>query len=231
MLKQISPNRVLFIDIETVPEYYHWEEVPEKIQQFFEKKTRYKQEKEGIPFSDFYRENAGIWAEFGKIICISCGIIYEGNKFKVKSFYGNNEAELLSDFVYLLNTHYTTPRALLCAHNGKEFDFPYLARRIIINGMSLPNALNLSGKKPWEVPHIDTMDLWRFGDHKSFTSLELLANLLGIPTPKDDIDGSQVARVYYEEKNLERIRLYCEKDVLTTAQIFRKFRGEELLIL
>ncbi|MFV0304328.1 MAG: ribonuclease H-like domain-containing protein, partial [Moheibacter sp.] len=120
---------------------------------------------------------------------------------------------------------------ILCAHNGKEFDFPFMARRMLINGIELPSILNLQGKKPWEIPHLDTMELWKFGDYKHYTSLNLLANVLEIPTPKDDIDGSQVATVYYKEENIERIKTYCEKDVLTVAQIFRKFRNESLLEL
>ena len=144
------------------------------------------------------------------------------------SFHGE-ESKLLKEFKKLLNSHFKYPKNLLCAHNGKEFDFPYIARRMIIHGMKLPYKLDLFGKKPWEVPHLDTMELWKFGDYKHYTSLKLMANILGIPSPKEDIDGSMVRDVYYEEKDLDRIITYCELDVVTTAQVFLRLRNEELL--
>ena len=199
------------------------------MQDLWEKKTIYRRTKDEVPPGEFYENNAGIWAEFGKIVCISVGFISSNNKIRIKSFYGNDEYKLLVDFAGLLNTHFYSSQSVLCAHNGKEFDFPFLARRMLILQIPLPNLLNLFGKKPWEVPHLDTMELWKFGDFKHFTSLNLLANILDIPTPKDDIDGSRVAEIYYKEKNLERIKVYCEKDVLTVAQIFRKMRYEPLL--
>lgn len=229
MLKKISSNNVLFLDIETVPQEEDWDNLSKPLQELFSKKTAYRREKEDIPVAVFYEQNAGIWAEFGKIICISCGFIYEENKFKVKSFFGDDEPEILNQFSSLLEKHYNKKQSLLCAHNGKEFDFPYMARRMIINQLEIPQKLNLFGKKPWEVPHLDTLDLWKFGDYKHYTSLNLLATILGIPTPKDDIDGSQVRDVYYKEKNIERIKEYCEKDVITVAQIFRKLRLEPSL--
>lgn len=231
MLNNINQHKVLFLDIETVPEAENWEDLNPNFQKLFSDKTSYRREKEGIQAKDFYESNAGIWAEFGKIVCISVGVITKENKIRIKSFYGHNEFKILDDFCGLLNNHFHSVQCLLCAHNGKEFDFPFLARRLMINQIELPNLLKLHGKKPWEIPHIDTMDLWKFGDYKHYTSLDLLASVFGIPTPKDDIDGSMVAEVYYKEKNLERIRKYCEKDVLTLAQIFRKFRYEPLLEL
>jgi uncharacterized protein YprB with RNaseH-like and TPR domain len=230
MLKKIPSNKVLFLDIETVPEVQNWNELSDEWKNLWQKKIE-KQLTENETPEEFYGKRAGILAEFGKIICISCGIIVEENLFHLKSFYGDNESKILNDFNEMLAQSYFKNDLILCAHNGKEFDFPYMARRMIINGIELPNILNLQGKKPWEIPHLDTMELWKFGDYKHFTSLNLLATVLGIPTPKDDIDGSQVASVYYEEKNIERIKTYCEKDVLTVAQIFRKFRNEPLLEL
>ena len=129
----------------------------------------------------------------------------------------------------LLENHFNKPQHLLCAHNGKEFDFPYIARRMIINNIELPYKLNLFGKKPWEVPHLDTLELWKFGDYKTYTSLKLLTNVLGIPSPKTDIDGSEVYGVYYNEKNIDRIITYCEKDTIAVAQILLRLRGDELL--
>jgi len=149
-------------------------------------------------------------------------------KFRVTSFFGT-ELSILEEFKNLLETHFNRPHHLLCAHNGKEFDFPYIARRMIIHGITLPFKLNLFGKKPWEVPHLDTLELWKFGDYKTFTSLKLMAHVLGIPSPKDDIDGSQVYGVYYNEQDIDRIITYCEKDTVTVAQILLKLRNEPLL--
>jgi uncharacterized protein YprB with RNaseH-like and TPR domain len=175
-----------------------------------------------------YRQ-AGIYAEFGKVICISCGYLAPDKKFRLKSFYGDDEKALLESFSSMVQKFCSTGDKLLCAHNGKEFDFPFLARRMVVLGIPLPDVLDTSGKKPWEVNHLDTMELWKFGDYKSYTSLLLLATILGIPTPKDDIDGSMVWEVYWKEKNLKRIVIYCQKDVLTVAQILRRFKGEPLI--
>jgi len=230
MIQKTPLNNILFIDIETVPEQQHYNQLDEDLRQFWEQKTQY-QRKDEISAEAFY-ERAGIWAEFGKIITISVG--YFVNKsdirnFRVTSFWGD-EKKILTDFSNLLTTHFNGPQHLLCGHNAKEFDIPFIARRMIINSISLPIKLNLFGKKPWEVPHLDTLELWKFGDYKHFTSLKLLTKVLGVPSPKDDIDGSEVARVYYEEKDIDRIITYCEKDVIAVAQIFLRFRREELLI-
>lgn len=228
MLKKIPSHKVLFLDIETVPQVGNWNKLSPEWQNLWTKKVE-KQLSEDETAEEFYGKRAGILAEFGKIICISCGIISNENQLKLKSFYGDDEVDILLQFNKLLQDSYFKSDLILCAHNGKEFDFPFLARRMLINQIEIPAILNLQGKKPWEIAHLDTMELWKFGDYKHYTSLNLLAAVLGIPTPKDDIDGSQVASVYYEENDLERIKIYCEKDVLTVAQIFRKFRGESLL--
>lgn len=229
MLHKINPHKVLFLDIETVPQAEKWEDVDPELQTLFIQKTAYRREKENVEVKDFYESNAGILAEFGKIICISVGFITQHNKIRIKSYYGHQESQLLLDFCELLNNYFYSAQCVLCAHNGKEFDFPYIGRRLLVHQIELPNLLQLYGKKPWEIPHLDTMELWKFGDYKHFTSLNLLAHIFHIPTPKNDIDGSMVASVYYKEKDLERIRTYCEKDVLTVAQVFRKFRYESLL--
>ena len=229
MLERIPLENILFLDLETVPEKASYAELSEEARELWELKTRY-QRKEEISPEDFY-ERAGIWAEFGKVICISAGFFQgEGaqRRFRLRSFAGE-ERDILEAFSQLLNDHYRSPRKLLCAHNGKEFDFPYLARRILIHGLPLPDKLNLFGKKPWEVPHLDTMELWKFGDFKHYTSLRLMAHVLGIPSPKDDIDGSMVRDVYYEDNDLERIVQYCERDVVTVAQVFLRLKNEELL--
>lgn len=226
MIKNIPIEKVLFLDIETVPQYSDWSEAPEIEQYLWEKKTRF-QRKEDTPADEFYNERAGIMAEFGKIICISVGLVHNG-KLIIKSYAGDDEKKLLEDFGNLFNKPQMRD-IILCAHNGKEFDFPWIARRFLINGMQPPVQFQLFGKKPWEIPHLDTMELWKFGDYKSFVSLELLAHAFGIPTPKDDIDGSMVSSIYHIEKDLFRIILYCEKDVLTLCNIFRRMRQEDLL--
>lgn len=226
MIQNIPLEKVLFLDIETIPLYGNWEEIPETEQKLWDKKTRY-QRKDEISAEDFY-ERAGIMAEFGKIICISIGMLEKNETLRIKSFANDDEKKLLQEFGELFNS----PRlrdVILCAHNGKEFDFPWIARRFLINGMQPPTPFQMFGKKPWEIPHLDTMELWKFGDYKSYISLELLAHVFGIPTPKDDIDGSMVSSIYYIEKDLQRIVDYCEKDVLTLANIFRRMRQEDLL--
>lgn len=229
MLKNIPIERVLFLDIETVPQEADWRHMTEFQQELWDKKTKIQRKDEVTP-QEFYGQRAGIMAEFGKIICISVGLVDGFGKLKIKSFAGNDEKSLLLDFGQIFNSPKLN-QVILCAHNGKEFDFPYIARRMLLNGIEPPQAFQLFGKKPWEIPHLDTMELWKFGDWKSYISLELLAHLFQIPTPKDDIDGSMVASIYYIDKDLDRIVAYCEKDVLTLANVFRRMRQEELLTL
>ena len=230
MIEKIALDHILFLDIETVPEIENFHELDPVKQELFATKTQY-QRKDDFSPEEFY-ERAGIWAEFGKIICISVGYFTlksDIRHFRVTSFFGE-ETKILKDFSNLLNNHFAQPQHLLCGHNAKEFDFPFIARRMLIHGIQIPQKLNLFGKKPWEVPHLDTMELWKFGDYKTFTSLKLLTNVLGIPSPKDDIDGSEVGKVFYIDKDIDRIITYCEKDVIAVAQVFLKFRREDLLI-
>ena len=227
MLQTIPIEKVLFLDIETVPQVGNWQHLDEPTQNLWNKKTRL-QRKDDFTAEEFYKERGGIMAEFGKIICISVGIIEKSEKIIIKSFYGDDEKQLLEEFGEIFNRPKLRD-VILCAHNGKEFDFPWIARRFLINGMQPPQPFQLFGKKPWEIQHLDTMELWKFGDYKSYVSLELLAHVFGIPTPKDDIDGSMVASIYYIEKDLFRIVQYCEKDVLTLANVFRRMRQENLL--
>lgn len=227
MLEQYDLNNLMVLDIETVPQYSTHDEVPENLKLLWDKKTTYQRKEESA--TDFYK-NAGIWAEFGKIICISAGIFTGGKPIglRVKSFAGHDERELLQSFIKMLSAQ--PPTLVLCAHNGKEFDFPYLCRRMLINGLMLPSQLEISGKKPWEIYHLDTMELWKFGDYKNYTSLNLLTTIFDIPTPKDDIDGSMVGDVYWTDGQLDRISAYCQKDVIATAQLLRRYRGEELIL-
>ncbi|MCO4293787.1 3'-5' exonuclease [Solitalea sp. MAHUQ-68] len=230
MLNSLSFRNVFFLDIETVSQKPDLDELDAEFQQLWDIKSGYFR-KEEQSASDVY-SRAAIYAEFGKIICISIGRIVEdeqGMKFRLKSFYGDDEKVILTDFANLLNKQKNT--TILCAHNGKEFDFPYLSRRMLIHGIELPEILNNAGKRPWETNFLDTMELWKFGDYKNYTSLRLLAAVFNIPTPKDDIDGSMVGSVYWDDHDIERIRTYCEKDVITVAQILLKFKGKPLLDL
>ena len=229
MISKLNLENILFLDIETVPETELFNELDKTKQELWEAKSRY-QRKEEFTAEEFY-DRAGIWAEFGKIICISVGYFTnqgETRLFRTTSFYGE-EPTLLKEFKNLLISHFSQAKHLLCAHNGKEFDFPYIARRMIIHNIELPYKLNLFGKKPWEVPHLDTLELWKFGDYKTYTSLKLMTNVLGIPSPKDDIDGSEVYKTYYEDNDIDRIIVYCEKDTIAVAQIFLRLRGERIL--
>ncbi len=230
MIEKIRLDNILFLDIETVPLEENFNSLDNEMKQLWEQKTQY-QRKDDFTAEEFY-DRAGIWAEFGKIVCISVGYFItkaDIRNFRVTSFFGE-EKKLLNDFNNLVNNHFNLSQHVMCGHNAKEFDIPFLARRMIINQVAIPNKLNLFGKKPWEIPHLDTLELWKFGDYKHFTSLKLLTKILGIPSSKGDIDGSQVGHVFYVEKDIDRIVTYCEKDVIAVAQVFLRFRREDLLI-
>lgn len=224
MLDDLKLEDVLFLDIETVPLVYRYTDLDDTMKTLWEQKCRNTEQES----AEQQYEKAGTKSEFSKIICISVGFLKD-RKFRIKSFYGDDEKALLIGFADTLNRYFNRKEHKLCAHNGKEFDFPFIARRMLINGVKLPSMLNMSGKKPWEIPHLDTMEMWKFGDYKNYTSLSLLAAVFNIPTPKDDINGADVSRVYWEEKDLQRIVTYCQKDVITIAQLVLRFRGEPLI--
>ncbi|WP_224484251.1 3'-5' exonuclease [Robertkochia aurantiaca] len=229
MLHKIILENLLFLDIETVPGHASFDDLPEEERELFSDKTAYRRKPEETAAS-FYHQ-AGIWAEFGKIICISVGYFHHKGgtlEFRTKSFY-EEEKILLQQFANLLDTHFAGDQFLMCGHNIKEFDIPYIARRMLINGIALPAKLNLFGKKPWEIPHLDTMELWKFGDYKHYTSLKLLTHVLGVPSPKEDIDGSMVRSVYYDDNDLDKIIIYCERDVVAVAQVILRLKGMPLL--
>ncbi len=235
MLDHIKPESLLCVDIETVPQYASIHNLDKEMRQMYLTKTaRLHQENENE--DEKYFNHAGIYAEFGKVICISMGIFHKEKKtgalsFRVKSFFGDDEKQLLTDFITVLNKYYKDASNFFFAgHNIREFDIPFLCRRLLIHELKLPVLLDISGRKPYDVHHVDTMQLWRFGDYKNYTSLKLLARLLNIESPKQDIDGSDVARVYWKEKDLPRIVSYCERDVVTIAQLIRKFKGLPLLV-
>ena len=239
IIQKKTLKNVLFLDIETVSRTQNFHELPESLQKLWISKCKHflpdkSKEVTNELAATFYQQKAGIFAEFGKIICISVGYLSrhknKNPSFRIKSLYGE-EIDILRSFNEILNAHYDNLKEdYLCGHNIKEFDIPFICRKNIVHGLSLPRLINLAGKKPWQVQHLlDTMQLWRFGDYKNYTSLALLANTLDIPSPKDDIDGSQVGQVYWEENDLDRIVQYCEKDVLTVAQVAMKFAGQPLL--
>lgn len=218
-----SLDKILFLDVETVPAYPKFKDMPERLQQLWSKKAGFLAKQNETPDELFPR--AGIYAEFGKVICISAGFLVDEGKhyqLRIKSFYGDEEEVILGEFADLLNQHFSSSQHSLCAHNGKEFDFPYLSRRMIVQGVELPFLLDNSGKKPWEISLLDTMEMWKFGDFKSFTSLDLLAALFNLPSPKENMDGSEVYPTYYQDKDLEKIKTYCEGDVRTLAQVYLK---------
>ncbi|MEA1873283.1 MAG: 3'-5' exonuclease [Bacteroidota bacterium] len=229
-MSQIPISSIIFFDIETVPGTPNFEDLSERMQGLWGKKSGYFR-KEDETAQDVY-QRAGIYSEFGKIVCISAGhVSMKGGErtFRLKSYYGTDEAALLRDFADMLNKFAATGEKFLCGHNSSEFDIPYVARRMLVNGIPLPEIINIAGKKPWEVKHLDTMNLWKFGDYKHYTSLDLLTAIFDIPTPKDDIDGSQVASVYYEENDVTRIAKYCEKDVLAVVQLYLRMQNQALI--
>lgn len=223
-------KNLLFIDIETVSQTNNYNELPERMKTQWSRKTDFLRKEEEQTDEDVYHERAGIYAEFGKVIVIGVGFFVKNEKdeftLRVKSLKGDDEKKLLEDFVEVLG-HFKSDDLQLCAHNGKEFDFPYLCRRMLVNGIKLPYVLNTSGKKPWEVNHLDTMQMWKFGDYKHYTSLDLLASIFEIESSKTDIDGSQVGKVYHEENNLTKIAEYCMRDVAVTAQLYLKLNSIE----
>lgn len=230
----IPLNNILFLDIETVSQYASFNDVPEAWKALWARKAEglLRNNNSEQTIESIY-ERAGLYAEFGKIICISCGILQlsgDNRTLVIKSFYGEDEKKLLAGFCEMLNKWTPGSQKFLCAHNGKDFDFPYLCRRMVINDECIPSLLVTTGKKPWETNFLDTLELWKFGEYKNFTSLNLLAHVLGIPTPKDDIDGSMVGAVYWNEQNLDRIVEYCQKDVITMAQVYLKLNRERLIL-
>jgi predicted PolB exonuclease-like 3'-5' exonuclease len=223
MLDNIKPEEILFLDIETVPLVPFFKDLSDDMQILWDKKSGYFRKDDQLAEDVFDR--AGIYTEFGKIICISAGFLKNRNPygFRLKSFYGDNEKVILTEFSNLLTQYPGKSNIMLCAHNGKEFDYPYIARRMIINRIPIPEILDNAGKKPWEVKLLDTLELWKFGDYRNYASLNLLTSILGIASPKDDIDGSMVASVYWQDHDIERIVHYCEKDVLAVAQVLMRF--------
>jgi len=240
MINNYDIANVLFLDIETVSGKKSYEELDEVFKELWATKSKAVMRRYDDPPSEeevaaLYPERSAIFAEFGKIVCISVGIVVrDADKrlsVRLKSFANEDEKQLLIDFSNLVNQYYHDPnRHGFCGHNIREFDMPYICRRMVIHQLPFPKPLELSGKKPWETKHLlDTLELWKFGDYKHYTSLSMLAAVLGFPTPKDDIDGSDVGRIFWEEGDLKRIAIYCEKDVLATIQLFLRYKRMPIL--
>jgi len=222
---------ILFIDIETVPTEPDFSFLTDRMQAEWTRKAKFvKTGKEELTDPQaLFNERAGVFSEFAKVVCIGIGGLYEQDgkwKMRLKSLTNDDENALLNEFCALVSKFTQNYKDLrFCGHNIKEFDIPFLCRRMVIKGIGLPSCMQLAGKKPWEVSHIDTMEMWKFGDNKNYTSLSLLAEVLGIPSPKNDIDGSMVAHVYWREKDLARIGVYCMQDVLTSARVYLRLKG------
>jgi uncharacterized protein YprB with RNaseH-like and TPR domain len=231
MLGHINPENLICIDIETVPAHPDFGSLPDELKELYLKKSeRLKHENENE--EEQYFNHAGIYAEFGKIICITLGLFKKEKgeyHIRIKSLCSDDEKKVLQDFAAILMKHPRRNRLQFCGHNIREFDIPFLCRRFLIHHLDLAEPMDISGRKPWDVNMVDTMQLWRFGDIKHFTSIKLLALILGIESPKNDIDGKDVGRVYWKEKNLQRIVEYCQRDVITVAQLVMRFKGLPLL--
>jgi len=225
-------KNMLFIDIETVSVVANYDLLNERMQEQWTRKAANIKNEDFVSAYDLFFKKAAIYAEFGKIVCIGVGAVYWNNNdqpsFKVKSLMGHDERTLLLEFKELLEK-YPSDKLILCAHNGKEFDYPYLCRRMLVNDIELPRTLQVSGKKPWEILHQDTLDFWRFGDYKNYTQLDLLAALFDIPSSKSDISGEDVTRVYHTENDLARIARYCKEDVLVLAQLYLRLQNYPMI--
>lgn len=222
---------ILFLDIETVAISENYSQLDERLKAQWVRKAGFFRREEEHTDEYLFNTRAGIYAEFGKIVSIAVGMFTESETgelgLRTKYFTSHDEAQLLTEFKQLLEK--LGPATKMCAHNGKEFDFPYMSRRMLINNIMLPEALNLSGKKPWDIQHLDTLELWKFGDYKHYTSLDLLAAIFNIPTSKGVMDGSQVNEVYYKEKDLKKISEYCVGDVIAVAQLYLRLKGLPLI--
>ncbi len=226
-----SLKDILFLDIETVGCVEKYDQLNERLKTQWARKAAFFKREEGQTDEDLFYEKAGIYAEFGKIVVIAIGKYIENEKgelsLRTKYFAEHDEKRLLTDFKSAIEK--LDPSTKLCAHNGKEFDFPYMSRRMLVNDIALPNLLDLAGRRPWEIPHLDTMELWKFGDYKHYTSLDLLTAIFQIPSSKGSMDGSMVSKVYYGEKELTKIAFYCVGDVVAIAQLYLKMKGQPII--
>jgi hypothetical protein len=235
VLAHINIPGLLFIDIETVPQFSAFEQLSDAMKALWTDKHSFlRTENETAEVG--YLKRAGVYAEFAKIVCISLGYFHFDRQsrkrtFRLKSFYNDDEQVLLNEFLQLINAHFNDPETYnFCGHNIREFDIPFICRRMLVHRMMFPHMLDVSGRRPWENSYVDTLQLWKFGDYKHYTSLKLLTEILGIPTPKDLMDGKDVSRVYWQEKGLAQIAEYCQKDVVTVARLLLRFKGDPELL-
>lgn len=227
-------RNVLFVDVETASAASDYHELEIRMQRLWDKKSLIYSAEGNYSTPELYYNKASLHAEFGKIIVISAAYFYLNDKqdlcLRVKAFDAPDERTLLEDFVELLKQKHFNSKALrLCAHNGKDFDFPYLSRRMLVNNIEIPDALDIMGKKPWEIQHLDTMDIWRFGERRETVSLETLAAIFGLPDYTAEMNNNQINDVYYKEKNLEKIASFSKKDVSITAQVYLKLNNIPLI--
>lgn len=229
MLDKVQLDKVLFIDIETAPLFDRYSALTEEEKQFYSVKVPPVNEEQS---DDERYQRAGLFAEFGRIVCISIAYIRDtriGKEIRLKSFYHSDEEVILKDFSSLLESHFSSPYHVICGHNIKGFDIPFICRRLMIHRLPIPAIINVIGKKPWEINHLDTMEIWKFGDFRSSASLALLCSVFGIKTPKEDISGADVAEVFHRDNDLPRIKRYCENDVVATVQLFLAMKGDNLV--
>lgn len=227
-----TAKHLLFIDIETVSGESSLELVPERLQKEWLRKADRFRIIEGPSDAELYFDRAAVYAEFGKIIVIGLGFFHweeaDEPTFRVRTIHGHDEASVLRQFCTLVEKRYAR-KLILCAHNGREFDYPYLCRRMMVHGIPIPRSFWNTHWRRYDSPHLDTMDYWKFGDFKNYTSLELLAALFGIPSSKDTLSGSEVNTAYYHKNNLISIAQYCREDVVVLAQLYLRYHQMELL--
>jgi len=225
-------SNILFVDIETATGSPTYKELDDRLKHHWDRKAGFLNNPRELSTDELYFERAGIFAEFGQVVTIAVGYMIrtEGSwGLRIKAFAYKDEVRILNEFKELLVSKFDPETLQLCAHNGREFDFPYICRRMLIHGISIPRILDTGNMKPWEIPIIDTMNMWKFGDRKNYTSLDLLAALFNIETSKSDIDGSDITRVYHQEDGLERISEYCKRDIVVTVQLFLKLKSLPLV--
>jgi hypothetical protein len=230
VLPHINIYDLIFIDIETVPGQASHAQLSDAMKELWASKYLFFKG-ENDTSEEGYLKRAGVFAEFAKIICISIGYFKTDKQtnrrtFRIKSFSGDDEKMLLTEFTQLISTGFDPTRFHFCGHNIREFDIPFICRRLLVNRIEFPDMLDLSGKKPWEIADVDTLQLWKFGDYKHYTSLKLLCEILNVPTPKDGIDGQDVCRVYWQENGLDQIVSYCQKDIIAVARLLLRFKND-----
>jgi len=228
-MKDIPIESIIFLDIETVSLFPNLLLADDATKKEWARKIM-KTNPTITPalLDDTYKEQAALHPEFSFITCISVGMV-KGGKVYIKNIFGfdHDEERTLEIFCETMQKIIEKMERLqpkLCAHFGKGFDYPFISKRMLVHGMTIPNILDSYGKKPWEITNLDTHEIWKMGGFNS-ASLSAIAHAFGIPSPKDDIDGSQVGHVYWVDSKIDRIATYCAKDVFALINIFRCMQG------